>query len=511
MAWWAYEAWSEAKRSNTLAEEANVLSGKANDLAALANFMAFRDDCRSRYGDTESLVDPECAKVLNVTLALPGWNPVMLEPRSIPAHSRLSCHWVATDEYDNGSAEPIATDYESFLHVNRTEDDVCTLDLPTDVFFSSYGPIILLAMVVLLGLLYHLARARAPFDERHRHSPQELARFDDTHYQISAGNPELFGSGQMLSNYKHGSSSSLSSTQAICRPRWSECSCPFSPDTEPSDNSVRMLPERLTRRPSLPSNRLRLDAIPVYQSESSWEPVFWFAGLILGGDRNTSELHTGGLVTRAKQESELRICGYCGVLRNTSDDLDRHLKFAHGGNLGPGDWIWQCKVPNCNFSGKIWPCIDEFKSHIRRMHNWIDAYTAESMCVEYDPELHGLFPYLRRPRSAMHVHATQHFGATSPPQVEDKPFWNSEGIRGMSFKADADFTDEALAFAGTNHLGACPEPRNTITDDLAWEHDLDASPERQKSTTTSHVSALDVKGIRYRKANLASTSTSESF
>ena len=52
----------------------------------------------------------------------------------------------------------------------------------------------------------------------------------------------------------------------------------------------------------------------------------------------------------------------------TKNDLDRHKKSLHGISL-PNDRSFKCAGAQCNKRGKIWPRLDNFKSHCQRMHS----------------------------------------------------------------------------------------------------------------------------------------------
>ena len=65
----------------------------------------------------------------------------------------------------------------------------------------------------------------------------------------------------------------------------------------------------------------------------------------------------------------LRECARAKKGFTTKNDLDRHRKSVHkilSSNTNDRSWI--CQGPNCNKKGKIWPRLDNFKSHCNRMH-----------------------------------------------------------------------------------------------------------------------------------------------
>ena len=54
---------------------------------------------------------------------------------------------------------------------------------------------------------------------------------------------------------------------------------------------------------------------------------------------------------------------------STKNDLDRHKKSVHGiRSLGTIDRSFKCAGTDCSKKEKIWPRLDNFKSHCCRMH-----------------------------------------------------------------------------------------------------------------------------------------------
>jgi hypothetical protein len=53
---------------------------------------------------------------------------------------------------------------------------------------------------------------------------------------------------------------------------------------------------------------------------------------------------------------------------STSNDLDRHMKSKHA-ELGCGK-TWQCLVDRCKSNEKRWPRLDNFRSHLKRVHHF---------------------------------------------------------------------------------------------------------------------------------------------
>lgn len=66
-------------------------------------------------------------------------------------------------------------------------------------------------------------------------------------------------------------------------------------------------------------------------------------------------------------------CTQHGCLREsqgftTSNDLNRHIQSVHPNIIVPDARYWECLVPLCKLSSKQWPRLDNFRSHLKRMH-----------------------------------------------------------------------------------------------------------------------------------------------
>lgn len=55
----------------------------------------------------------------------------------------------------------------------------------------------------------------------------------------------------------------------------------------------------------------------------------------------------------------------------TYNDLTRHKKSKHKINSATKNY--KCMSPNCRAKNKIWPRLDNFKQHVKRMHTEDDA------------------------------------------------------------------------------------------------------------------------------------------
>lgn len=59
---------------------------------------------------------------------------------------------------------------------------------------------------------------------------------------------------------------------------------------------------------------------------------------------------------------------------STTNDLDRHKKSVH--NIAPKhghDRSFHCPVEHCPKKDKIWPRLDNFRQHLKRMHKTEDT------------------------------------------------------------------------------------------------------------------------------------------
>lgn len=53
----------------------------------------------------------------------------------------------------------------------------------------------------------------------------------------------------------------------------------------------------------------------------------------------------------------------------TVNDLDRHRKCVHRLQPKSGSTrLWRCASADCKDKDKIWPRLDNFRSHLKRMH-----------------------------------------------------------------------------------------------------------------------------------------------
>ncbi|MCJ1393379.1 hypothetical protein MMC18_006252 [Xylographa bjoerkii] len=71
--------------------------------------------------------------------------------------------------------------------------------------------------------------------------------------------------------------------------------------------------------------------------------------------------------TQGKVSSSAQSCDICKWLFGTKQELLRHMKGVHG-YLRPNDRSFLCKGLGCTGRDKIWPRLDNFRSHCRRMH-----------------------------------------------------------------------------------------------------------------------------------------------
>lgn len=52
----------------------------------------------------------------------------------------------------------------------------------------------------------------------------------------------------------------------------------------------------------------------------------------------------------------------------TVNDLNRHKKSVHKIELAITTKSFRCASPRCKAPGKLWPRLDNFKQHLKRMH-----------------------------------------------------------------------------------------------------------------------------------------------
>ncbi|EKD20902.1 C2H2 type zinc finger domain protein [Drepanopeziza brunnea f. sp. 'multigermtubi' MB_m1] len=68
------------------------------------------------------------------------------------------------------------------------------------------------------------------------------------------------------------------------------------------------------------------------------------------------------------------ICSVPGCARkdgfSTTNDLDRHIKSKHPSNIqeNASNKRFRCRVPGCKSKEKTWPRLDNFRSHLKRVH-----------------------------------------------------------------------------------------------------------------------------------------------
>lgn len=53
---------------------------------------------------------------------------------------------------------------------------------------------------------------------------------------------------------------------------------------------------------------------------------------------------------------------------STSNDLERHVKSLHLNKTGDAK-LYKCLVSSCKSKDKLWPRLDNFKSHLKRKHD----------------------------------------------------------------------------------------------------------------------------------------------
>lgn len=66
---------------------------------------------------------------------------------------------------------------------------------------------------------------------------------------------------------------------------------------------------------------------------------------------------------------------------STTNDLERHTKSKHPSEVQGLESIrrFRCCVPGCKSKDKSWPRLDNFKSHLRRVHQVKDEDDFDSM------------------------------------------------------------------------------------------------------------------------------------
>lgn len=95
------------------------------------------------------------------------------------------------------------------------------------------------------------------------------------------------------------------------------------------------------------------------------------------------------------------VCKHCPLEKRTvcrsSKDLERHTKSVHE-IYQRGDKFWVCHVPGCTKASKKWPRLDNFTSHVERMHPNEDTknIVARALCVFGEEDASE---YLRTPES----------------------------------------------------------------------------------------------------------------
>lgn len=52
---------------------------------------------------------------------------------------------------------------------------------------------------------------------------------------------------------------------------------------------------------------------------------------------------------------------------STSNDLDRHKRSVHPDTAAAGN-RYACPISSCKSRGKIWPRADNFRAHLKRVH-----------------------------------------------------------------------------------------------------------------------------------------------
>ena len=55
---------------------------------------------------------------------------------------------------------------------------------------------------------------------------------------------------------------------------------------------------------------------------------------------------------------------------STTNDLDRHIKSKHPSSIPESEAtkMYRCYVVGCKSKDKAWPRLDNFKSHLKRVH-----------------------------------------------------------------------------------------------------------------------------------------------
>lgn len=73
---------------------------------------------------------------------------------------------------------------------------------------------------------------------------------------------------------------------------------------------------------------------------------------------------------RHKRPFKCKVAG-CPKLEgfSTPNDLERHIKSKHPDvKQSVSQKRWRCLVPDCKSTGKSWPRVDNFRSHVNRLH-----------------------------------------------------------------------------------------------------------------------------------------------
>jgi hypothetical protein len=71
---------------------------------------------------------------------------------------------------------------------------------------------------------------------------------------------------------------------------------------------------------------------------------------------------------RCRQPGCTITIGFC-----TANDLERHMKSRHLGTLRDSapSITYRCYVPGCRWKEKSWPRMDNFRSHLKRIHSTV--------------------------------------------------------------------------------------------------------------------------------------------
>lgn len=72
---------------------------------------------------------------------------------------------------------------------------------------------------------------------------------------------------------------------------------------------------------------------------------------------------------------------------STANDLERHVKSKHA-DLYPPSKTYSCLVDKCKSKDKAWPRLDNFRSHLKRIHklsdDQLDHYVRRSVAFQSD-------------------------------------------------------------------------------------------------------------------------------